>query len=763
MALLDVFPIFVFKIIFYLYLYMTTEKNLITKVCTTIIALNATLGGMAIDYKKAVKTQKFDAQSMIEMQKMQQEELDAPSAAKALRGSYATNANATTTIRALVKLHDGLEASVLTDQGFKVEPVCQNFGVVSLSVDSLQVLAEQEEVERISFGERKMDLMLSRANASTGVDILHRGRASNNLSEKEELLNRPYTGKGTMIGIFDDGIDPNHAMFLDKDDVSRFRIFSTSKTKMTDVPSKIAAYKTDNRYSSHATHVSGIAAGNFQGDGFLLQGVAPEADIAFGRIMSQPSELTRLTTMAEYCKEHNLRLVTNMSYGSAYGPHDGSDLFAQALEGLINKYDIIACVSAGNYADQPLVEKHTFTGEETDELKGLYNLEKSYNLIKNYIVTANSSPIDINLIVFDPEKQEIVKSYKLVSQGEVQEITWGDEFIKSTIHVAEEEIHDGLSGYAINCDKVELGNASYLVGYTIQGEKGQLVTSYADSKCPFLEDFKDWTADITHNGTVNDLGCSKEVICVGSYNTTSSINLFNGKTKSITDSNSYNWGVEDGEISYFSSFGTRYDGLELPHICAPGAFLESSFNRYSESGTSSITRKGTFHGEVYAFSAMSGTSMSSPYMAGVAALWLEANPKLTHQEIKNIAMMTATNDPNCNEENHFKEEGRQAGAGKVNAYAGLMYILTEDAATLVETPTEKSFLVRSTSSTDYEAFCAGATSLSATLFNIEGKQIKSTSINGNTISVSTAYLPKGIYILRLNGNNKAYQAKIAVK
>lgn len=77
-----------------------------------------------------------------------------------------------------------------------------------------------------------------------------------NRLQKEELLNRPYTGKGTMIGIFDDGIDPNHAMFLDKDDVSRFRIFSTSKTKMTDVPSKIAAYKTDNRYSSHATHVS---------------------------------------------------------------------------------------------------------------------------------------------------------------------------------------------------------------------------------------------------------------------------------------------------------------------------------------------------------------------------------------------------------------------------------------------------------------------------------------------------------------------------
>lgn len=95
--------------------------------------------------------------------------------------------------------------------------------------------------------------------------------------------------------------------------------------------------------------------------------------------------------------------------------------------------------------------------------------------------------------------------------------------------------------------------------------------------------------------------------------------------------------------------------------------------------------------------------------------------------------------------------------------APLVYPKNSDAATLVETPTEKSFLVRNISSTDYEAFCAGATSLSATLFNIEGKQIKSTSINGNIISVSTANLPKGIYILRLNSNNKAYQAKIAVK
>ena len=125
--------------------------------------------------------------------------------------------------------------------------------------------------------------------------------------------------------------------------------------------------------------------------------------------------------------------------------------------------------------------------------------------------------------------------------------------------------------------------------------------------------------------------------------------------------------------------------------------------------------------------------MSAPYMAGIAALWLEANPLLTHQEIKEIAMKTAINDKACNEDNHFIDEGRQAGAGKIDAYAGLMYILNENETTLIKTPEEKSFLIRQIANGTYEAYQAGATTMSATLYNMDGKVIASNNSNGNTI------------------------------
>ena len=57
---------------------------------------------------------------------------------------------------------------------------------------------------------------------------------------------------------------------------------------------------------------------------------------------------------------------------------------------------------------------------------------------------------------------------------------------------------------------------------------------------------------------------------------------------------------------------------------------------------------------------MKGTSQASPYMAGVAALWLEANPNLTHEEIKEIATKTANNDYLCEEGNYFHNQGKQA-------------------------------------------------------------------------------------------------------
>lgn len=200
-----------------------TEKNLAKRLCITIFAMSFAMNGMAFDNFKVVGTQKFDAQSILEIQRMKQANLQNATLAKSYGESH-VNPNTTQRIHALVKLHDGLESSILSDRGFNTKPLCNNFCIVNLTTDSLEILAEIEDVERISFGENKMKLMLTRANASTGVDLIHKGYISPNAQDRIENSFLPYTGKGVMIGLLDDGFDPNHAMFLDENGVSRFKV-----------------------------------------------------------------------------------------------------------------------------------------------------------------------------------------------------------------------------------------------------------------------------------------------------------------------------------------------------------------------------------------------------------------------------------------------------------------------------------------------------------------------------------------------------------
>ncbi|MDP4163637.1 MAG: S8 family serine peptidase [Bacillota bacterium] len=135
-------------------------------------------------------------------------------------------------------------------------------------------------------------------------------------------------------------------------------------------------------------------------------------------------------------------------------------------------------------------------------------------------------------------------------------------------------------------------------------------------------------------------------------------------------------GVKDGKLADFSSRGTKgvggtfdMDGKtwkweDRPTITAPGVDIISTRAVGPVSSLGAQTDEAMIEPAYLPFyTVMSGTSMATPHVAGIAALLLEAKPTLTPDEIKKVLQDTATNMPGY--------ETWEAGAGYVNAYAAL--------------------------------------------------------------------------------------------
>lgn len=135
-------------------------------------------------------------------------------------------------------------------------------------------------------------------------------------------------------------------------------------------------------------------------------------------------------------------------------------------------------------------------------------------------------------------------------------------------------------------------------------------------------------------------------------------------------------GDKQGKLADFSSRGTKgktgtftIDGQswtweDSPTITAPGVDIISTRVLAPVSSLAAQDDVNNIEPAYLPFyTMMSGTSMATPHVAGIAALMLDANPNLSPAEVKQILQKTATNMPG--------HEAWEVGAGYVNAYAAV--------------------------------------------------------------------------------------------
>ncbi len=692
-------------------------------------------------------------------------------------------------ISAIVTLEENASRSDLEALGYNIVAGAGKMVIVSLPIFEVEALSELDCVKQVSFG-NKVHPMMDLAREATAINTIQTG--------SDEELPHAFTGKGILTALYDTGLQPNHINFKDSDGNSRVKaVWEVKNSNVTEylTPSAIAGFKTENSGSTHGTHVLGCMAGSYNSSGIYAGGTAAtEGDIPFYGAATESDILVGCGTLtdadiligvdkaAEYARKTAQPMVLNLSLGSNYGPHDGSTSFCRMLAEYGKEFIISA--AAGNEGAEKLAVLRKFSNINR-QLK-TFIMPSERNVAYNGIVDFySSSPemLDFAIVIYDTAEKDTIFTFNVnentdgyyrylasssfsnpdYSYSEVFDNCYGAQ---SYIRIAT-EVDPNNNRYHVRLEpSLRPGNNTYaMLGVIIKGKSGVTVNGYANSLTDDIEltfsnnNVSGWQ-DGTRNGSISDLACSENIIVIGSYNTRDRWKTIGGASYSYN-----NDGYAVGNISAFSSFGDLYDGRQLPTLCAPGAGIVSSISTEYVSALkidpNTLVAEAKDVNGTYYWNVMQGTSMASPIAAGTIALWLEADPTLTIEEVIDIAKSTAIRDAGVMNSG----SSTQWGAGKLDALAGIKKVLSSTAigAVSADGNENKSLVMTSTGKNIYDIFVAGAPSLKAEIYSMNGTMAASATNIGQELTINASSLSSGIYVIKVSTPNACFSRKLIVR
>ena len=482
---------------------------------------------------------------------------------------------------------------------------------------------------------------------------------------------------------------------------------------------------TTDAYDTHGTNTTGMAAGrHVNGYG----GTAPGADIVLctsrnlhGGI-SETEVVNCIKYIYSYADSVGKPCVINISMSNRFGSHDGNDRISKAVAQCVGPGRIFVVAAGNNGAENIYTFGPTLVNKPLNVLIGYkspdlsINADDSYNYVNTYmnawVRVKNVRPI-IQFHILDKWTQhivwesELISGQKTISSSLLKKYFEPDPAVGSTGYISGlVSLSPSVLKFEATCEFKNLRCKEYYVN-----EEGKIISRYqigvsifppkvvlpnqpdscyidswictADGRyttytSPVFRDIITEDGDTVTQQYDNYYKGGSNLCSVGTYTVHDSIISVGGYIGrnsyfSMPDNRIFEFYATIGNFMSASSYeypGCGPTGKALPTITAPSYIVISSANHLA--GVNERTPLTVMKWGKDYWSAMTGTSMAAPAVAGIIAQWLQINPNLSPSQIKDVIAHTAIKDQFTQSDPHFGPNG------KIDAMAGARYLLANE-------------------------------------------------------------------------------------
>lgn len=489
---------------------------------------------------------------------------------------------------------------------------------VSATVQQILAMLKNEDVVYIE-PSRRTSATLDVSVPAIGADIVHSAMPA-------------ITGEGVIIGAIDTGIDYTHLDFRYDSDGDGFeessRILSildqsyglfAGEYSRQDIETDLINGHGSNEgivrqkdTDGHGTHVMGIAAGDGSSSSEGFVGVAPGAWIVMVKTTYFTSDiLAGIEYIFDLADAWGLPAVVNLSLGGHEGAHDGTSVFEQGIDELVDGPGRVVVVSAGNEGDQLIHVSDTLQGDSS-----------------LFYIDPGSWEVELNLwypgwsrfaiTVTGPSGTAVVTDWQ--TDSGVVATPFGTVRVDNASagvnpNNGDHEVLIRLGGLS--------GSDPWMVAVTDTGGGGGRYDAWIINGTGVI-------LNGDSSSTIDEPGNAHDVITVGAFNS-------KAVWPSLSSDQNFLATHPLGELAYFSSHGPTRDGRTKPDLCAPGAWVAAPLSNDALWYGYLVHPDGVHTME-------RGTSMAAPHVSGAAALLLSINPQLTAEDVRELLVDTAIRD-----------------------------------------------------------------------------------------------------------------------